>query len=365
MRARTLACVSLLAIAPPAAQAAADPLVVFAYQSEDVADGIRVFRETRRNPVPSGNIVAVTGDDAVLVFDAGNHPAVTKRIVADIRKMTHKPVRWLVDSHWHDDHWVGNAEFAAAFPGVQVIAHPFTATMMETRRGEFSGAPCRKEMQDAVAPYQQRLAAGRDADGTPLSDEVRARLLAFVDNAQARIAECDSLRFRGVDLAFDHELEVRLGKRVVRLLHLGRGNTAGDVVAYVADAKVLLAGDVVVEPIPYATQAYIGDWSKVLAQIEAMDAVAIVPGHGKVLRGKRYVRELRELFASLDAQVRAAYGSGKPLEQVRKAVDVSASRTAICGDDARLQAAFDYMLDSALQRAYEDVSGTLRPERNE
>jgi Metallo-beta-lactamase superfamily len=250
-------------------------------------------------------------------------------------------------------------------PGVDIIAHPFTAAMIDSRRDAFSGTPCRKEMEEAVAPYQSRLEAGTAPDGTPLSAEARARLLPFVSNAEARIVECGQMRFRGVDLAFDHDLEVRLGKRTVRLMYLGRANTAGDVVAYVPDAKVILTGDVVVEPIPYATQSYIGDWARVLEKIEAMDAVAIVPGHGKVLRDKRYVHDLREMFASLDRQVRAAYGPGKSLDEVRKKIDLASSRKALCGDDKSLQAAFDYMIGSATDRAYQDVSGTLQPERNE
>jgi cyclase len=89
---------------------------VFGYESVQVADGIHVFGESKRNPVPSGNVTAVIGDEAVLVFDTGNHPEVTKRIIGDIRRLTAKPVRFVVNSHWHDDHWVGNAEFADAFP---------------------------------------------------------------------------------------------------------------------------------------------------------------------------------------------------------------------------------------------------------
>jgi len=356
MRARTLACVSLLAIAPPAAHAAADPLVVFAYQSEDVADGIRVFRETRRNPVPSGNIVAVTGDDAVLVFDAGNHPVVTRRIVADIRKMTHKPVRWLVDSHWHDDHWVGNAEFAEAFPGVQVIAHPFTATMMETRRAEFAGAPCRKEMEDAVAPYRRRLAEGRNDDGTPLTDAARARLLPFVDNADARIAECGILRFRGVDLAFDHELEVRLGARRVQLVRPGRGNTAGDAFLFLPDERVLLTGDLVTMPCPFPGTAYFADWIHSLDALTARGATTIVPGHGDVQHDYTYVAMVRELIASTLDRARDAVKRGVSAEDFAKQADFTAFAARFAGDDPVRRAAFDnFYVAAAVPRAYEEA----------
>ena len=67
------------------------------------------------------------------MFDTGHHPTITRQIVGDIKRLTTRPVRYVVVSHWHDDHFAGNAEFAKAYPGVQIIAHDFTAQMLESR----------------------------------------------------------------------------------------------------------------------------------------------------------------------------------------------------------------------------------------
>jgi len=85
----------------------------FDYDTVEIAPNVYGFFEKRLNPIVSSNIIAVIGRDAVLVFDTGHHPTITRRIVADIRRLTTKPVRYVVISHWHDDHFAGNAEFSS------------------------------------------------------------------------------------------------------------------------------------------------------------------------------------------------------------------------------------------------------------
>src|SRR4051812_30749989 len=90
----------------------------FDYETVEIAPDVYGFFEKRLNPIVSSNIIAVIGRDAVLVFDTGHHPTITRRIAGDIKRLTKKPVRYVVISHWHDDHFAGNAEFSKAYPGV-------------------------------------------------------------------------------------------------------------------------------------------------------------------------------------------------------------------------------------------------------
>ena len=358
---RCVAAASLLLAARPVP--AADVLALYPYETQQAADGVYVFTEPRLHPIVSGNVTAIVGDDQVLVFDTGHHPTVSRHIIADIRRLTGKPIRYVVNSHWHDDHWAGNAEFAAAYPGVTVIAQRFTARMIEGRRDAFAGEACRRELAPELAKYREMAATHKRPDGSAMTAESVERVQAAVPEFEAESEECGRKRYRGVDLAFDHELDVRLGRRLVRLMFLGRANTAGDVVAYVPDAKLLLTGDVLVAPFPFATQSYISEWATVLRELEHMDAAVIVPGHGPVMRDKRYLTSIAELMEALSRQVRAAYQPGLSVDDVRGRVDVAEFRARLCGTDKMLQANFDYMiLQSAVQRAYEEVTGTLVPE---
>ena len=92
------------------------------YRTIQVATGVYAFlTPEERSSFQSGNSIAVIGEDGVLVFDTGNIPGATRRQIAELRKLTDKPVRFVVNSHWHPDHNFGNAEYRRAFPGVVVL----------------------------------------------------------------------------------------------------------------------------------------------------------------------------------------------------------------------------------------------------
>jgi len=140
----------------------------FDYDTVEIAPNLYGFFEKRLNPIVSSNIIAVIGTDAVLLFDTGHHPSITRQIAGDLRRLTDKPVRYVVISHWHDDHWAGNAEIARAYPGVQIIAHTFTAKMIESRRRDsFRGEACRKDLVDSSRPLRniERMDVARIVPG--------------------------------------------------------------------------------------------------------------------------------------------------------------------------------------------------------
>lgn len=335
----------------------------YSYESVRVADGVHAFIEPTTHGIVSGNVVAVIGGEDVLVFDTGHHPPMARAIVRDLARLTSKPVRFVVVSHWHDDHWVGNAEFVAAYPGAQVIAHPFTAAMMERRREAFRGEACKALLRSQTRPIRDQLASGKKRDGSPLPADIRALEEALLVEADEQIRECDMMRFRGVDRRVEGSLELDLGGRTVRLMHLGRGNTAGDLVAYVPDSETLLVGDLLVHPVPFATQAYVREWAAVLRGLAAFDAAAIVPGHGPVMRDRGYLEQVLALLEGLDAQARAAYRPGMTADELRAAIDLSALRARFCGEDAIRGLNFDAMIGgSAVERAWQELSGQWQPE---
>ena len=77
-----------------------------------------------------GNSIAILSRDGVLVFDTNGTPAAAAAVLAEIRKLTDQPVRWVVNSHWHWDHWYGTEVYQRAFPDVRIVAHEKTRAMM-------------------------------------------------------------------------------------------------------------------------------------------------------------------------------------------------------------------------------------------
>ena len=104
------------------------------YEVVKLAEGVYGFMWKAVPISPEPNVLIVVNDDDVLVVDADMFPSSAKTIVQEIRKLTPKPVRYLVNTHWHDDHVFGNATFKDAWPGVHVIGHMNTRIDAADRR---------------------------------------------------------------------------------------------------------------------------------------------------------------------------------------------------------------------------------------
>lgn len=334
----------------------------FSYTTVKVAEGVYAFVEPPGHAIVSGNTTVIVGDDGVAVVDTGHHPALTRRMVDEIRALTPKPVLFVVNTHWHNDHVAGNYVYAEAFPGARFVAHQFTARLMDAETRVYQGPSCQPFIRTQSKALREALASGIALDGKPLADARRARYESIVADADAGIEECTQFRYKGIDLAFDDRVTLRLGGREAQVMFLGRANTAGDAVVVVPDARVAAVGDLLVHPFPFAFQSYIGEWAAVLRRIESLDLAAIVPGHGPVMRDKAYLADVAELLEKADAQVRAAYQPGASLDDVKKHVDLAALRARWAGDDALRQASFDGVLGSVVARAYQQAKGALEPE---
>jgi len=335
----------------------------FSFETVKVAEGVYAFIEPPGKAVVSGNSLLVVGEDGALVVDTGHHPELSRRMTEEIRRLTPKPLKYVVNTHWHNDHVAGNSVFAEAFPEARFIAHQFTADILDTQVRPYYGEPCVRLYRSQSTPLREAYEKGQSVDGKPLDEARRARYAEFLGQADAAMEECRAFRYHGPDMAFSEHLTLRLGKRNVNVLWLGRANTAGDAVVYVPDAKVIATGDILVHPFPFATQSYIGEWAAVLRKIEAMDTVAIVPGHGPVMRDKKYVVDIAELMESIVKQARAAYHPGMSLEDLRAKIDIEPFKQRIAGGNAFIEANFNAMVKtSAVARAWQELAGQLEPE---
>ena len=344
------------------AACAAAPAYPFSFEEVKVAPGIVAFIEKPGHAIVSGNSIAIAGDDGLALVDTGQHPRLAANIIERLRASMGKPVRYVINTHWHNDHVAGNALYAEAFPDARFVAHAFTAKMLESEIGPYMHGGCARFLERESAPVRAMVANGKAEDGSPVAPARLERLREVVVDADAAAVECGEFRLHGSDIAFEDRVKLELGHRPVQVLFLGRANTAGDAIVYVPDAKAVMTGDVLVFPFPFATQSYIGEWAAVLRRIESMDVDTIIPGHGPVMHDKAYLRLIAELMESIDAQVRAAWRPGMSADEVRKHVDLAAFRARIAGDSAFIGANFDAMARSAVERAWQEREGRLEPE---
>jgi glyoxylase-like metal-dependent hydrolase (beta-lactamase superfamily II) len=347
---------------------ARDTVSTKARSTVQLADGVYAIRhEDAPDAFPQGNTTVVVGEREALVIDACYLPSSAAADVAQIRQWTTRPVRHLVNTHWHYDHTMGNGVYRDAFPGIAILAHAETRRQIAGYNPQwFENFPKRGDQ------FRAAIAAGRDASGRALSAGEIAeyeRALAGLDPVGA---EFQALAFRSdlvPDVGFDRELVIDLGGRDVRLLHLGRGNTAGDVVAFLPGERILAAGDLLDHPVPYLSGGYPVEQIATLEALARLGAETIVPGHGMVLEGQAanahlgLVTELlRAVVAAVDAEIhRAGSGPGR-LDAVKAAVlagfPVADWRERFAGDDPEAGDFFEgFALDGAITAAYAAMWG--------
>ncbi len=341
-------------------QAAGHAAKLPGHETVKVADGVYAFITAEsNNAIVSGNSVAVIGDDGVLVVDSGNFPSETRKIIAEIHQLTNLPVRYLVHTHWHRDHTDGDSEYRAAFPNVVIISTPYTRKMITDRA--MNNLEEEIKMGPDYASYLRKLAQdGKDGSGKVLSAEEKTYNSDFAESVDAAVAEFKQVKLLLPDETFDQNLDVHLGKREVQLKFLGRGNTGGDAVIYVPDAKVVMAGDLLVYPTPYVFDSYFADWIQALGKLKAIGATAIVPGHGPVQHNNDYVDLVSSLLQTFNSQVQQAVRQNLSLDETRKKVDVASFEKQFAGDNPNRRRNFEaYFLGMAVERAYKEAKGTL------
>ncbi len=309
------------------------------FRTVQVAAGVHaLIAPAAYGGVVNGNVTVIIGDSAVVVVDAGYFPALTRRMISEIRRLSPRPVRYLVTTHWHPDHWVGNAEFRKAYPGLSVIASSSTREEL-LRQGP--GYVARTRDSSLFARIDALLASGKNASGAAFDPQERAYYVATLADGRAAMPAWRDARLDLPDLTVDSELTLHLGGRDVVVRHPGRGNTRGDLVVFVPDTRTLVAGDVLVAPTPYAYGAFMSDWHATLGTLSALAPAAIVPGHGAVMRDTLYLALVRDLVGVLARGADSAVASGATLEQWRAALDLGPWRKRFTNGDPRLEYLFN------------------------
>jgi glyoxylase-like metal-dependent hydrolase (beta-lactamase superfamily II) len=324
------------------------------YQTVRLVNGIVAFIASESNTgVVSGNSVAIIGDEGVLVVDSTNFPSHAGQMIAEIKQMTNQPVKFIVHTHWHPDHLLGDIEYRAAFPDVAIVSTGFTKTAIIERASKYVDP---EKGPAYAASLRKQVRQGKDDAGKPLSDADRKYLTDFANSIDFAIPEFKRAKLIPPNLTFDHDLTISLGNRDVQLLFLGRGNTGGDAVVLVPDSKVVIVGDLLVSPTPYSYGSYPTEWVQTLANVKALGAMVIVPGHGPVQHDYLYLDLVTSLLQSVISQVRQAERLGLSLDDTRKKVDLTAFEKRFAGDDPDRQRAFSVgFIQQAVERAYQEA----------
>jgi cyclase len=259
------------------------------------------------------NAGIVVLEDGVLVVDTHSKPSAARALIEQIKTLTDKPVKYVVDTHFHWDHYQGNQAYPNAWPGgVEIISSEATRESIQLR-----GIPRVKHEILWVPREIERLKASLT---TATDATQKAQIGSNIQQAEEYLAELKSMQMTLPTLTFDRSLILHRPSRTVQILWLGKGHTDGDVVVYLPKEKVIFTGDLVQGFTPFMGDSYPYDWIRTLQKIEKLDFDYLLGGHGEVMRGKEHVRLLEDYFRDLMAQTAEAYAQGASREETRKRV---------------------------------------------
>ena len=266
------------------------------------------------------NTGIVIGDRGVLIIDGQATPALAARVLDKVRELTDKPVKSVVLTHFHADSALG----ASAFEAGEVIASDLSRRMIETRGAE-----------------DIRVSRERDPD---LFKDLPVKAGAVMPTMT--IASSMSIDLGGLD---------------VRLMHLGRGHTMGDLVVWVPASGVIFAGDLVQKSAtPYCGDAHLADWPRALDRITAFRPNALVPGRGRVASEPQAVANAiettRDYVTTLRDAAAACVEQSLGLKDTFLAVKDTLSAHFASRDD------FDFHLPLNVARAYDEALGLDQPQ---
>ncbi len=325
-----------------------------------VAEGVYVFMTPPYGDVGlDGNSVVILSTDGVLVFDTNGTPAAAEAVLAEIRKLTDKPVKYVVNSHWHWDHWYGSEVYRRAFPEVRVITHEKTRELMMGPALAFNQPGLDQQLPGYLDDLGKRVAAAEAATPPPAN---LARMKAALAMGRFFLDQKRGVHHTFADLTFSDRLTLHLGEREIQVLNYGRAVTPGDAFLYLPKEKIVVTGDLLVNPVSFALGVYPTGWLQTLEKIDPLDATVWVAGHGEPLRDKTLLRATMDVFRELLRQGKEAKAKGLDPDQAKEIIlpSLKELRTRITKDDPRQNELFAvYLVDWYLHRVYDELAGPL------
>lgn len=212
----------------------------------------------------AANAGIVIGKDGILVVDTLISAKEGERFLADIRKVSDKPIRYVVNTHAHLDHAFGNCVFAK-LGAVVVISHDADRKMLE-RVGETT--------LKNIGKYGLKP---EDMAGTGIVYP---------------------------SLTFSEKVTIDLGGETVELIRVAPSHTEGSIIVYLPAKKLVFSGDILFTDFhPFMADGDLPGWTKTLDALMAMDVERIIPGHGP-LSTKKDLGEMKEYLLLFDARAR-------------------------------------------------------------
>jgi len=283
------------------------------FEFKQVADGIYAAIAAPRYKINSNAAVILT-NDGVVVVDSHSKPSAAQALYQEIQGVTKQPIRKVINTHFHWDHWQGNQAYAAVAPTVEILTSERTKENLTKPDAGRGGLSFLEKQRETVPQEIEKLKNDIRQASSP---EQKARLEANLQQAEAYRDELINFKPTLPTRTVASSVTLQEPGREIQVLLLGRGHTDGDVFIYLPKEKVVATGDALIDWMPFMNDGYPDEWIQTLTALEQYDFTQIIPGHGEVIP-KAHLAFFRGYLMDLIAAVQKAAAEGASLEEMKK-----------------------------------------------
>lgn len=285
-----------------------------AFRFNKIADGVYHAVGTGALSVVSNSSIIINDEDVVVVDDHVS-PAAAAVLLDEIKDLTNKPVRTVIDTHFHYDHAHGNQIFG---PDVAIIGHEFTRDML--LNGKSLAMPLYRDYLTGL-PRQIETLKGRIAKEADAA--AKAKLQTQLQVAENNAASQAELKPTPPNVTLRTQMTLYRGDREIQIRFLGRGHTAGDVVVYLPKEKIVCTGDLLTAGLSNMSDGFVNEWSATLEELKKLDFVTVLPGHGEAFTDKAKIDYYQAYLRDVWTEVSRLKQQGLSAEEAAKRADLT------------------------------------------
>ena len=266
-----------------------------------------------------GNSSIIVNDEDVIVVDDHVSPAAAWVLLEELKDITKKPVRYIINTHFHFDHAHGNQIFDKS---VDIIGHEFTRQMllgaksiqMPLYQNYLTGLP--RQIDD----LKKRVAAESDA---AKKRDLQTQLQAAESNSSSQ----RELRPTPPNITLQTQMTLHRNfggaDREIQIRFLGRAHTAGDVVVYLPKEGIVCTGDMLTTGLSNMSDAFVNEWSTTLEELKKLNFNTVLPGHGDAFTDKAKIDYFQAYLRDVWTEVSRLKQQGVSAEDAAKRADLT------------------------------------------
>ena len=327
------------------------------FDLERAADGV-YFAKARAQAVINCNGAVFVRSKDVVVVDAHSKPSAAASLIAQIkREVTDKPVRYVINTHFHWDHMQGDHAYRQTGSRVDIIATNATKRLMSDLSIE--------RMKASAEEIAQQVEKMRKRSESSSSAPEKAFCAEQIQQMQAYEAELKNFQLELPDITFDDSYELKDPAFDLHLQFHGHAHTAGDVFVHCLQPRALATGDASHGWVPNLGDGYPHAWPETIDKVMKGDFKYVLGGHGPMQSDRVVMTNQRNYIEELTGKVEEGKRDGLPVEEMQKRFTVASLRSLQSnGYEAfltRIQAeGHPHFSDADVSPLQNDINGNIR-----